>query len=148
MRCGESTPSWTAEAVVAVDAWGSPRLSVLPRELAAAEFDLFRSTGAQSDVAAGETLFRRGELGRHLFVVESGAVRLEFGGEIRDKTITPREFFGELALFVGAHTRMANATHLAPTPLRVIDAEQFQNLLQAAPAGLARFMPRSLHVPG
>lgn len=133
----------TSDDAASVGAVEPPRLSLLPRELSAAEFDLFRSTGAQSDIAAGEIIFRRGELGRHLFVVESGAVRLEFGGEIRDKTIAPREFFGELALFVGAHARMANAMALSPTQLRVIDAEHFQSLLQAAPDVLARFMLRS-----
>lgn len=126
-----------------VDAVTVPCPTLLPRELSEAEFELFLATGAPSEVAAGETIFRRGEFGRHLFVVESGAVRLEFGGEILDKTILPREFFGELALFVGAHARMANATALGPCRLRVIGGDEFQSLLQAAPDILARFMLRS-----
>src|SRR3546814_14879363 len=77
MQCGERTPTMTSDDAAAVDAVEPPRLSLLPRELSAAEFDLFRSTGAQSDVAEGETIFRRGELGRPLFVVASGAVRSE-----------------------------------------------------------------------
>lgn len=143
MQCAEPTSSMTSGDATVLGVVEPPRLSLLPRELSPAEFDLFGATGTHWDVAAGETIFRRGELGRHLYVVESGAVGLEFGGEIHDKTINPREYFGELALFVGAHERMANATALSASRLRVIDGEQFQNLLQATPDVIARFMLRS-----
>jgi len=138
-----ATAAISNDAVGTVDALEAPRLNLLPRELSDAELELFVSTGVCSEVAMGATIFRRDEFGRHLFVVESGAVRLEFGGEIHDKTILSREFFGELALFVGAHARMANATALEPCRLRVIGSDKFQSLLQAAPDILARFMLRS-----
>lgn len=120
-----------------------PRQILLPRELSDAEFELFASAGTTCELARGESIFRRGEFGRHMYVVERGAVDLEFGGEIADKTIFPREFFGELALFVGSHARMGNASAREPSTLRVIGADEFESLLRSAPGLLARFMLRS-----
>ena len=119
------------------------RGSLLPRQLSDAEFALFAAAGSRRDVAAGELIFRRGELGRSMFVVESGHVRLEFGDGMPDKLIGPREYFGELALFIGNHGRVANAVGEGAASLCVIESAAFERLLQAEPALLARFMLRS-----
>ncbi len=120
-----------------------PCLSLLPRELSEVEFALFAEAGEAHRVEAGETIFRRGELGRNMFVVESGRIRLEFGDDLPDKHISAREYFGELALFVGAHGRMASAVAVEPSALRVIGRSEFDRLLATSPDLLARFMLRS-----
>ncbi len=88
------------------------RTPLLPRELSDAEFELFRHTGTRRELDAGARIFRRGEPGRSMFIVESGQIQLEFGDGLPDKLIGPREFFGELALFIGNHARVASATAL------------------------------------
>ena len=72
------------------------RAPLPPRELSEPELALFVSAGERREVGSGEVIFRRGELGRSMFIVESGQIRLEFGDGMPDKLIGPREFFGEL----------------------------------------------------
>lgn len=121
----------------------STRAALLPRQLSDAEFVLFGRVGEQRDGHPGEIIFRRGELGRSMFIVETGQIRLEFGDGIPDKLIGPREFFGELVLFIGSHTRVANAVVLGPTTLRIVEHQTFDALVAAEPRLLAQFMRRS-----
>lgn len=120
-----------------------PRALQLPRQLSDAEIALFSAAGAPRAAAPGETIFRKGELGRSMFVIESGQIQLEFGDGLPNKLIGAREFFGELALFIGNHTRVANAVAVAPTNLRVIEHSEFERLLETQTALLAQFMRRS-----
>lgn len=123
---------------------GAPKRAVLlPRQLSDNEAALFARAGARRSAQAGEIIFRRGELGRTMFVVESGEVQLEFGDAMPDKRIGPREFFGELVLFIGSHTRVANAVASTPVTLRIIDQEIFEQLIAGEPLLLAQFMRRS-----
>jgi len=119
------------------------RAALLPRQLSDAECALFAEAGQRRDVKPGEIIFRRGELGRSMFIVESGQVQLEFGDGLPEKLIGPREFFGELVLFIGSHTRVANAAALAPTTLRIVENDVFEDLIQTEPRLLAQFMRRS-----
>jgi diguanylate cyclase (GGDEF)-like protein len=119
------------------------RPSLLPRQLSDDELALFASAGAARQVSQGEIIFRRGELGRSMFIVESGEVQLEFGDGLPDKVIGPREFFGELVLFIGSHTRVANALAFGPATLRIVDQETFEKLVASESRLLAQFMRRS-----
>ena len=78
-----------------------------------------------------------------MFVIEQGRVQLEFGDGLADKLIGPLEFFGELALFIGNHARVANAVAVEPTVLHVVEHAEFENLLEREPRLLAHFMRRS-----
>ena len=129
----------TATAVAAA----SPRSRAQPRQLSDEEHSLFARTGQRRDVLPGEIIFRRGELGRSMFIVESGQVQLEFGDGMPDKLIGPREFFGELVLFIGSHTRVANAVALGQTGLRIVEHDAFEHLLHTEPRLVAQFMRRS-----
>jgi diguanylate cyclase len=120
-----------------------PRGKLLPRQLSEAEFSVLTAAGRRREAEDGQVIFQRGELGRSMFVIESGQVRLEFGDGMPDKLIGPREYFGELALFIGNHGRVANAFAAGPAVLRVIEADAFERLLDTQPALLARFMLRS-----
>ncbi|MFC4819941.1 sensor domain-containing diguanylate cyclase [Dokdonella ginsengisoli] len=128
--------------VTAVPAAAS-RPRAQPRQLSDEEHSLFARTGQRRDVAPGEIIFRRGELGRSMFIVESGQVQLEFGDGLPDKLIGPREFFGELVLFIGSHTRVANAVALGHTGLRIVEHDAFERLLDTEPRLVAQFMRRS-----
>jgi diguanylate cyclase (GGDEF)-like protein len=119
------------------------RAPLLPRQISDAEFALFRGVSRRRDVHPHELIFARGELGRSMFIVESGAVRLEFGDAMPEKSIGPREFFGELALFIGNHARVANAVAAEDTVLHVVEHAAFEALLEREPALLAQFMRRS-----
>ncbi len=114
-----------------------------PRRLADAEFDLFCAIGAPREVAAGETIFRKGEHGRSMFVIESGRIDLEFGDGMPRKNLGPREFLGELALFIGNHSRVASAVAIEPSRLRIIDHIVFEDVLRKEPLLFAQFMRRS-----
>ncbi|HEY0178138.1 MAG TPA: GGDEF domain-containing protein [Dokdonella sp.] len=107
------------------------------------EFALFADSGSRREVAAGEVIFRRGELGRSMFIVESGQIQLEFGDGLPDKLIGAREFFGELVLFIGSHTRVANAVALTASSLLIVDHDTFDALIAGEPRLLAQFMRRS-----
>jgi diguanylate cyclase len=116
---------------------------LLPRHLSDEEVALFARAGERRDVRPGEVIFQRGELGRSMFIVEAGQVQLEFGDGLPDKIIGPREFFGELVLFIGSHTRVANASAYTPASLRIVDQATFEHLIAAEPRLLAQFMRRS-----
>ncbi|HET9032152.1 MAG TPA: GGDEF domain-containing protein [Dokdonella sp.] len=104
---------------------------------------MFVTASERREVNSGEVIFRRGELGRSMFVVESGQIRLEFGDGMPDKLIGPREFFGELTLFIGDHTRVANAVATTSTIMHVIEQQAYDRLLETEPRLLAQFMRRS-----
>jgi diguanylate cyclase (GGDEF)-like protein len=122
---------------------GATHAVLLPRQLSDREAALFGRVGECRDVAAGEVIFRRGELGRSMFIVESGQVQLEFGDGMPDKVIGPREFFGELVLFIGSHTRVAHAVAATQARLHIVDQQTFERLVDAEPRLLAQFMRRS-----
>src|SRR5690606_214747 len=119
------------------------RAPLLPRELSEPELALFATASERREVGSGEVIFRRGELGRSMFIVESGQIRLEFGDGMPDKLIGPREFFGELTLFIGDHTRVANAVATTSTVMHVIEQQTYDRLLDTEPRVLAQFMRRS-----
>lgn len=96
------------------------------------------------DVPAGCTLVRRGERGHDMYIVESGRVGLDFGGDMPDKELGSGAFFGELALFVDDHERMARVFTLEPSRLLAVRRAAFEALLAREPALMAGFMRRSL----
>lgn len=119
------------------------RASKLPRQLSDDEYSLFHDAGSLREAAAGEMIFRKGEIGQSMFVIESGEIQLEFGDGMPRKLLGEREFLGELALFIGDHSRVAGAYATQPTRLRVIEHAIFDRLLETHPALLAQFMRRS-----
>ena len=115
----------------------------LPRHLSDAEFVMLRGAGPSRRAAADELLFRKGEIGHSMFVIETGEVRIEFGDGMPHKLLGPREYFGELALFIGNHARVASAIAHTACSLRVVDYPAFDYLMENEPALLAQFMRRS-----
>ncbi|WP_067651202.1 GGDEF domain-containing protein [Dokdonella koreensis] len=140
-----SAPSSVSEANAAPAAARHPSASnaTHPRQLSTAEIELFARVGARREALADDLIFHRGEQGRSMFIVQAGQVRLQFGDSVVDKLIGPGEFFGELALFIGNHARVANAIAAQPTTLWVVSHDAFSDLLDSEPRLLARFMQRS-----
>lgn len=127
----------------AVGPQGVPALGRLPRQLSTQEMQLFASAGQRQSLTPGDAVFRRGEFGRSMFVIESGRILLEFAGDLPDKLIGPEEYFGELALIVGNHARSGSAVAAEPCVVHLIDPDSFGQLLQREPLLMAQFMLRS-----
>ena len=140
-----STVSPTALASEAAPASLPPKASAphLPRQLSDAEFVMLRGAGPSRRVPSGEVLFRKGDLGHNMYIIETGEVRLDFGDGLPAKVLGPREYFGELALFIGNHLRVAGAITHTACSLRVVEYPAFDYLIENEPGLLAQFMRRS-----
>jgi CRP-like cAMP-binding protein len=84
----------------------------------------------------GEVVFVEGDIGRALFILESGKVELTRkgpGGETLSLyTLKPGEFFGEMALLESL-PRSATATAIEPTRLHLLYRTKLDALLGAHP---------------
>jgi HEAT repeat protein len=81
----------------------------------------------QVEVAAGVTIFNKGDTGDCLYVIGSGKVRIH-DGDLTLTTLGERDIFGELAL-LDAEPRSATATAETPTRLFRVDQEAFYDLM-------------------
>lgn len=80
---------------------------------------------------AGQVLFREGDPGREMFVIQAGRVRISKvfpSGERTLAVIGPGEFFGEMAILNGK-PRTATATTLEPLDALVIDGRTFEAMV-------------------
>lgn len=79
----------------------------------------------------GDVLFREGESGEVMFVIQSGAVRItkEVGGEAKSLAVLgPGEFLGEMAILNGK-PRTATATVVETTRCLVIEAKTLESMV-------------------
>jgi CRP-like cAMP-binding protein len=80
---------------------------------------------------SGDVLFREGESGEVMFVIQSGAVRItkEFGGERRVLAVLgPGEFLGEMAILNGK-PRNATATVIEPTRCLLLEGKTLEAMV-------------------
>lgn len=84
----------------------------------------------------GEVIFVEGDIGRALFILESGSVQLSRRGRDGEPvplyTLKPGEFFGEMALLESL-PRSATATATETTRLHLLYRTKLEALLQAEP---------------
>jgi CRP-like cAMP-binding protein len=113
------------------------------KAFSAEEVDALASRMAWRALAAGQTLFREGDVGDEMYFVLSG--RLVISKEVApnvDKVLTrmgPGEFFGEMNLFGGLQ-RSATVQAEAATELLVLDRATLTAVVERNPtAGLAFF---------
>jgi CRP/FNR family transcriptional regulator, cyclic AMP receptor protein len=81
---------------------------------------------------AGAVLFRAGDEGHQMYVIQSGTVRISVTSAEIDKTLAvlgPGEFFGEMAV-LNNRPRTATATVVDNSQLLVIDKEKFDGLVR------------------
>jgi CRP/FNR family transcriptional regulator, cyclic AMP receptor protein len=87
-------------------------------------------------LAAGETIFKKGDPGAAMLAVCAGTVKITSpsidGDEARVNLLRAGEIFGEFALFDG-HPRTADAMALTDCELAVIKRSDLQTLLQGEP---------------
>jgi len=82
------------------------------------------------DVPAGTALTHEGRHEGYFFVIVSGTVRIERGGQTIN-TIGPGDFLGEIALLDGG-PRTATATAESPCRLLSMTHDRFADLLDAS----------------
>jgi CRP-like cAMP-binding protein len=91
---------------------------------------LFQRFG--KEFAAGTVLFREGEPGRHMYVVQQGRVTVSKRvGEVEKilASLGPGEFLGEMSI-LNNKPRSATATCAVPSKLIVIDAKTFEAMIR------------------
>lgn len=96
------------------------------------------------DLPAGKVLFRQGDPGQHMFVIQSGRIaicRERNGVEAVLAVLPPGEFFGEMALLNGA-PRSATARVVEDARLLVIDANTFGSMIRGSAEIAARLIQR------
>ncbi|MEO7092344.1 MAG: Crp/Fnr family transcriptional regulator [Polyangiales bacterium] len=85
------------------------------------------------EVPAGEIVFREGEGGDVMFVLQQGRIRIlkrVANGERVLATLGPGEFFGEMAILSGnPRTATAVVTEDGPARVLVIDAKRFEAMI-------------------
>jgi diguanylate cyclase (GGDEF)-like protein len=104
---------------------------------------LLTGAGFARAVLPGEQLFRRGDDGHAMFLVDTGEVRLGFEDGMADKVLGHGQYFGELAVFIGQHLRFASAVVESEGALFEVTSSAFAALLEREPAIISRFMQRS-----
>lgn len=85
----------------------------------------------ERDVEAGTALTTEGRHEGYFFVIVSGSVRIERGGQAIN-TLRDGDFLGEIALLDGG-PRTATAIAESPCQLLVMTYPRFQQLLDSAP---------------
>src|SRR6185369_1524115 len=100
------------------------------------ERGVLASAMANRTLQPGEPLFRIGDAGDSMFIVESGSVELfvkdTAGQKIVLHTATTGDFFGELSLLDGG-SRTASATGVEEAKLFVLDREDLLQLFRKRP---------------
>src|SRR5688572_140827 len=135
-RTGTETPEHSALPQAAPDASMTA--------LTPAEYALFAAVGRPRRCYAGETLFRRGDLGTTMYVIAHGEIALDFGDDLIAKRLAPLEFFGELGLLIGDHARSADAVAATDGELIELRHEEFQRLVDRDPGLVSHFLRRAI----
>jgi diguanylate cyclase (GGDEF)-like protein len=107
------------------------------------EWALLTGAGFARAVLPGEQLFRRGDDGQAMFLIDAGEVRLGFEDGMADKVLGRGQYFGELAVFIGQHQRFASAVVEREGVLYEVTQDAFMRLLDREPAAVSQFMLRS-----
>jgi len=88
------------------------------------------------DVAAGDTLFRAGDEGDAMYLIESGRIRISITDAEQRQIVLAElargDFFGEMAIIDGKH-RSADANVIEDGRLAVLSRERFLRLINDNP---------------
>ena len=91
-------------------------------------------TGISISVAAGQAVFKRGEMGTALYIIEKGSARVH-DGDLVLNTIRQGDLFGEIA-GLGGLERTASVTAEEELTLLQVEHDDLYNALQTRPEAL------------
>jgi CRP-like cAMP-binding protein len=103
--------------------------------------------GLGKEYREGEVIFRQGDTGNCMFVIQDGeveAIAEADGREFRLRTMGPNEFFGEMALFE-KETRTATIRATKPTRILSIDKKNFLGGIHEDPSLAFRIVQTMSH---
>jgi uncharacterized membrane protein len=106
------------------------------------DLDALSNRLEESDYSDGETVFKQGDEGDSLFIVEEGAVEISFGeGKSRVvlASLFPGQYFGELSLFDGS-PRSATATATKRSRLVRLDRDALVDFVNKNPQAALRII--------
>lgn len=95
-------------------------------------FDLFRQDHNTQDFAAGSVIFKEGETGTNMYIIQSGEVDILLLDKVFD-SLGEGEALGEMAMINPRHPRSASAIAKTDCRLVVIDQKRFTFLVQQNP---------------
>lgn len=95
-------------------------------------FQLFRHDHNTEDVAAGDAIFREGDIGKVMYIIQSGEVDILLKDQVFD-SLGEGEALGEMALINPGCPRSASAIAKTDCRLVVIDQKRFTFLVQQTP---------------
>jgi uncharacterized membrane protein len=107
-----------------------------------ADLDALSRRLEQAEYADGDVIFRQGDQGSSLFIIEDGAVEISYGegrGRITLATLFTGQYFGELSLFDGS-PRSATATAARSSRLMRLDREDLVDFINKNPAAALRII--------
>ena len=110
--------------------------------LAADDLAALSSRLEERRVGSGEIIFREGDPGEALFLIEDGAVEISYGegkSRVELASLFPGHYFGELSLFDGL-PRSATATALKPSVLLKLDRDDLVDFVKKDPAAALLIM--------
>jgi CRP/FNR family transcriptional regulator, cyclic AMP receptor protein len=96
----------------------------------------------QVEYPEGDVIFRQGDEGSSLFLIEDGAVEISYGegrGKVILATLFTGQYFGELSLFDGA-PRSATATSHKPSRLIRLDRADLVDFVNKNPSAALRII--------
>ncbi len=129
--CVVALTAWLASVRGLVDSCGVARARVtVPRE-DSMDKHLVEKHGKVYE--AGTVLFREGEVGKRLYVINEGRIRITKRinkTEAPIEVLGPGEFCGELALVMEA-PHPVTATVVEPAKLLIVDAKQFEMMVRS-----------------
>ncbi|HKP36154.1 MAG TPA: DUF1003 domain-containing protein [Pyrinomonadaceae bacterium] len=121
-------PGFTVEAIRSV-----PLFASLQDEAAREVYTLLQSR----NVPSGTSLFRAGDVGDSLYLIDGGRVRISISDDDQKEIVLAElkegDFFGEMAIIDGKQ-RSADATVLEDARLYVLDREDFLRFINTNPA--------------
>ncbi len=101
------------------------------------------------DYSEGEIIFREGDEGRELYIVEKGriaiTIRLPGGGERELDEVLTGDFFGEMSIFENA-PRSATCYAKSDTSMMIIHQDAFGRLIDLSPEIAVKIMYNMLDI--
>src|SRR5438132_4410405 len=96
----------------------------------------------EADYAEGDVIFRQGDEGSSLFIIDEGGVEISYGegrGRVHLATLFNGQYFGELSLFDGA-PRSATATASKRSRLIRLDRDDLVDFVNKNPSAALRII--------